>query len=106
MDDKIPESSVWRWRGMGLDAFLKGKGKYPSLKARRGKIKNLGQKFPGNWRKSNFTVSVSTGIIKYTKDVGNVKRSGLPIYPNLSEERQESKLTPDSPGICPLAKTN
>ena len=24
MDDKIPESSVWRWRGMGLDAFLQG----------------------------------------------------------------------------------
>ena len=22
MDDKIPESSVSRWRGMGLDAFL------------------------------------------------------------------------------------
>ena len=24
MDDKIPESSVWRWREMGLDAFLQG----------------------------------------------------------------------------------
>lgn len=24
MDDKIPESSVWCWRGMGLDAFLQG----------------------------------------------------------------------------------
>ena len=24
MDDKIPESSVWGWRGMGLDAFLQG----------------------------------------------------------------------------------
>ena len=24
MDDKIPEFSVWRWRGMGLDAFLQG----------------------------------------------------------------------------------